>query len=152
MPCLWGKCKQTNASNPMQLMLRQHHLNELLSYAQKNPTFESCAYLLGTSDDKNNQLKQIIPMSNVHPSAEHFFAFSPNEQLRVFHLLQKLRLQIIGIFHSHPHSPPILSDEDLKYIFFPNQSNLILSLKNGPLFASYRLISDQIKEERIRIL
>lgn len=136
----------------MQLVLTQKHLYELLSYVKQNPSFESCGYLLGISCQQNHYLKHIFPMNNVHLKPKDHFSFSPHEQLKAFQFLKAQSLEIIGVFHSHPKSPPILSEEDLKYIFSPNQSNFVISLQNGIHFASYRLTSHQVKEERIKIL
>ena len=49
-------------------------------------------------------------MQNIHPSPTRHFSFSPQEQLRV--LKEFSHLQIIGIYHSHPLSPPTPSQED----------------------------------------
>lgn len=136
----------------MQLILTQKHLKQLISYVKKDPSLETCGYLLGFSSKENHYLSHIFPMKNIHSEPKNHFSFSPYDQLKVFKLTKAQSLQIIGIFHSHPHSPPLLSQEDLKYIFSPNQSNLIISLKNGIHFASYRLALHQIKEERIKIL
>lgn len=136
----------------MQLILAQKHLNELLLYAKQQPSIETCGYLLGFSSKQDHYLQSIFPMENVHKEPKNHFSFSPQEQLKVFKFLKTQSLQIIGVFHSHPQSPPILSEEDLQYIFSPHQSNLVISLHNGTHFASYRLDLDQIKEERIKIL
>lgn len=152
MPYLWRKLTQASAPNPMQLILTQTHLHELISYIKKDPLLESCGYLLGFSSKEDHYLTHIFPMKNIHKEPKDHFAFSPHDQLKAFQFLKTQSLQIIGVFHSHPQSPPILSEEDLKYIFSPHQSNLVVSLQNGTHFASYRLALDQIKEERIKIL
>lgn len=136
----------------MQLVLSQNHLHELLFYVKQDPSLESCGYLLGFSSRQDHYLKSIFPIKNVHQEPQDHFAFSPHDQLKAFQFLKAQSLQIIGVFHSHPQSPPILSEEDLKYIFSPHQSNLVISLQNGTHFASYRLALDQVKEERIKIL
>lgn len=86
-------------------------------------------------------------MQNIHANPQKHFAFLPSEQLRV--LREFPHLQIIGIYHSHPLSKPIASQEDRDFMFFETYSNLIISLKNGITFASYRKIKQKVLNESV---
>lgn len=90
---------------------------------------------------------EIFPMQNVHPSPKKHFSFSAQEQLRV--LKEFSHLSIVGVYHSHPSSKPIPSQEDKDFMFFPTYSNLIVSLQNGIAFASYRKIKEKVLRESI---
>lgn len=151
MPNLWRKSNQANPSNLMQLVLSQTHLDELLSHATQTPHLECCGYLLGLAKNQDNLLQSIIPMNNVHPTPCTHFAFSPFDQLKVAQSIRNTDLQIIGIYHSHPSSPPIPSSEDKRFAFFANQSFFIISLQDGITFASYRIKTNELKEEKIKI-
>lgn len=92
-------------------------------------------------------VEEVFPMQNTHSQPKEHFSFSPKEQLRV--LKEYSHLQIIGIYHSHPSSDPIPSQEDKEYMYFATYSNLILSLKNGIAFASYRTIKQEVLNEEV---
>lgn len=151
MSNLRRKSNQTNPSNFMQLVLSQAHLDELLSHATQIPHLECCGYLLGLVKNQDNLLQSIIPMQNAHPTPRTHFAFSPLDQLKVAQSIRNTNLQIIGIYHSHPSSPPTPSEEDKRFAFFTNQSFFIISLQNGITFASYRINANEVKKEKIMI-
>lgn len=90
---------------------------------------------------------EVYPMQNIHPLPKEHFSFSPKEQLKV--LREFPHLQIIGIYHSHPSSEPIPSQEDKEYMYFETYSNLIISLKDGIAFASYRKIKQEVLNEEV---
>ncbi|WP_052675941.1 Mov34/MPN/PAD-1 family protein [Paenibacillus sp. IHBB 10380] len=101
----------------MTVLLGQHGeivLNPLSAEKLTKHTFlhlpqESCGVLLGTIVAGNIQIEQFIPIRNVAPNPLHSFMFSPDEW--VPHALMAKKL--VGIVHSHPHSDPTPSSEDL---------------------------------------
>ncbi|MCE3047079.1 M67 family metallopeptidase [Helicobacter kayseriensis] len=136
----------------MQLTIPQCLYSQLIQEAKHHFPQECCGYLLGSTQGQNNLLQSYIPMPNTHKTPQTHFAFDPLDQLQAFGILKQKRLQIIGVFHSHPNSPPIPSQEDLRFSFFVTQSFLIISLKNGITFASYRINAHKAKKEKIEIL
>ena len=147
MPSLWKKCKQSANCFVVQLLIPSNLWEKILSHAKEQSPKECCGYLLGEVKGKSNILLEVFPMQNIHPSPTRHFSFSPQEQLRV--LKEFSHLQIIGIYHSHPLSPPTPSQEDKAYMFFETYSNLIISLQNGISFASYRKIQDKTLAESV---
>ncbi|WP_051420576.1 M67 family metallopeptidase [Helicobacter pametensis] len=136
----------------MCLKLSTQHYQALLEHATKDSKLECCGYLLGYSQQNQNILNSIYPMRNAHSFPQTHFAFVPQEQLQVFHHCKSQNLQIIGIYHSHPSSPPIPSKEDLRFAYFEELSFLIISLQYGINLASYRISHNHTREERIEIL
>lgn len=131
----------------MQLIIPAHLWEKILSHAKEQAPKECCGYLLGRREGESNVVEEVFPMQNTHPQPKEHFSFSPKEQLRV--LREYSHLQIIGIYHSHPSSDPIPSQEDKEYMYFETYSNLILSLKNGIAFASYRKIKQEVLNEEV---
>lgn len=131
----------------MQLLIPHPLWEDILSHAQQESPKECCGYLLGKRSGEDNILTHFYPMQNTHPHPQKHFAFSPLEQLRV--LREFPHLQIIGIYHSHPYSEPVASQEDRDFMFFETYSNLIISLKNGITFASYRKIRQNVLNESV---
>lgn len=134
----------------MQLLIPSSLWEQILTHAKNQAPNECCGYMLGRSEGKSNILTHFYAMSNIHPQPQEHFSFSPAEQLRV--LREFSHLQIIGIYHSHPHSKPIPSQEDRDFMFFESYSNLIVSLQNGISFASYRKINQEVHSESVVFL
>lgn len=134
----------------MQLIIPAYLWEKILSHAKEDAPKECCGYLLGERRGEDNLLVEVFPMQNTHPSPCKHFSFSPKDQFRV--LKEFPHLQIIGVYHSHPNSQAIASEEDKSYMFFSTYSNLIISLKNGISFASYRKIKEKLYEEKVVFL
>lgn len=150
MSCLWKKCKQSAYSAIVQLLIPSSLWEKILAHAKSQAPNECCGYMLGRSEGRGNILAHFFAMSNTHPHPQEHFSFSPLEQLKV--LREFSHLQIIGIYHSHPHSKPIPSQEDRAFMFFESYSNLIISLQNGISFASYRKINQEVRSESVVFL
>lgn len=149
---MWKRFQTRDSPNHMQLTIPQRIYNQLIQEAKHHFPQECCGYLLGSTHRQNNLLQSYISIPNAHKTPQTHFAFDPLDQLQVIQTLKQNSLQIIGIFHSHPNSPPIPSQEDLCFSFFANQSFLIISLKDGITFASYRINAHKAKKEKIEIL
>jgi proteasome lid subunit RPN8/RPN11 len=84
----------------MEISLTAGQIEQLASLAKDALPNESCAFLLG----KNDSVIEILPMRNVDESAVTF-SIEPQELLRAYDLAEGKKLQVIGIFHSHPAKP-----------------------------------------------
>lgn len=84
----------------MEISLAAVQLKQLASIAKDTLPNESCAFLLG----RNNRVIEILPMRNADESAVTF-SIEPQELLRAYDLAESKKLQVIGIFHSHPAGP-----------------------------------------------
>lgn len=133
----------------MQLLIPSPLWEQILAHAKSQAPKECCGYMLGRSEGESNILTHFYAMSNIHPQPKEHFSFSPAEQLKV--LREFSHLQIIGIYHSHPCSKPIPSQEDRAFMFFETYSNLIISLQGGISFASYRKINQEVQSESVKI-
>ncbi|HXV47124.1 MAG TPA: M67 family metallopeptidase [Nitrososphaera sp.] len=84
----------------MQIFLTAGQIEQLVGIAKEALPNESCAFLLG----RNDRVAEIMPMRNADESAVTF-SIEPQEILRAYDLAEGKRLQVIGIFHSHPARP-----------------------------------------------
>ena len=120
--------------------------------------YEGCGLLLGTAVADNNIVSTIRPTQNVWPvEAEKPVRFRIDEQEWVQAELEAMRqgLDVIGVFHSHPDSPPVASPRDLAWAAFAGYSYLITEIRqcvphNG---RSWQLLPDRsgFVEEEIEI-
>ena len=84
----------------MEISLTAGQIEQLASIAKDALPNESCAFLLG----RDGRVIEILPMRNADESAVTF-SIEPQELLRAYDLAEGKRLQVIGIFHSHPGRP-----------------------------------------------
>lgn len=85
-------------------------IEQLASIAKDALPNESCAFLLGRDD----RVAEILPMPNADESAVTF-SIEPQELLRAYDFAEGKKLQVIGIFHSHP-ARPAPSSTDRKFM------------------------------------
>lgn len=73
---------------------------------------ECCGFLLG-HDRGIKSVKQIIPARNVAFSDRHLrFEVDPLEYLRAEKFAAAARMDLLGIYHSHPEAPAVPSETD----------------------------------------
>ncbi len=100
--------------------------------AKKAYPNECCGILVGKRSEKGEiEITEIREASNqFHGQKSVHFQINP---LFVYHLEQEIEasgLEIVGVYHSHPDCPAILSKEDEKYMV-PGLLYVIMSVKNG---------------------
>jgi proteasome lid subunit RPN8/RPN11 len=94
-------------------ILTQFQLERLASLARDSLPNESCALLLGNNTNKENeiQVKETLSMKNSEASPTTRFRIDSQELINGYLRAEKMGLNVIGIFHSHP-APPIPSSTD----------------------------------------
>lgn len=122
---------------------------EILRHSQEEWPLEACGIMAGTE----KTVKKIYRCQNVEKSPVSF-AISPEEQLKVMEDIEKNGLSMIGIYHSHPHTDPYLSERDLSFFFYPGIFWLIVSLKRRekPRSVAFIKENDLVKEVEITLI
>jgi proteasome lid subunit RPN8/RPN11 len=94
-------------------ILTQFQLERLASLARDSLPNESCALLLGNNTNKDNEIQLIetLSMKNSDASPTTRFRIDSQELINGYLRAEKMGLNVIGIFHSHP-APPIPSSTD----------------------------------------
>lgn len=83
---------------------------------------EACGLLGGYG----SFVKRVIPVTNRLHSPVRFY-MEPSELLEALEALEEEELELVGIFHSHPHGPPVPSETDLREFAYPESLMVILS-------------------------
>ena len=93
------------------LILTQIELNKLVYFANKSLPNESCALLLGNYNNEN-EIKVIdsLAMRNSDESPRSF-RIESQELINGYLTAEKMNLNVVGIFHSHP-APAVPSSTD----------------------------------------
>ena len=86
----------------------------LLDHSHKEEPNESCAILYGDKNNETYTVKEIWLTENIASSPKEF-TLSP-EQNKEMHDKEKIDLEIIGIFHSHPKGEALPSSTDKKFM------------------------------------
>ena len=97
------------------VVLAQQEKDQLITHAIKQQPLESCAMLLGKKVDDAWNIKEIFFTQNIDNSQINF-TISPEELLKGYQLAEKMHLELVGIFHSHPNSGTTPSDTDKKFM------------------------------------
>jgi len=114
---------------------------------------EGCGFLFGLDNHRVRHITQMIAVENQSTGDQRRqFLIDPHDYLQAERYAEKNGLQLLGIFHSHPDHPAIPSAHDLEFAQ-PWFSYFIHSIQKGKMAGtrSYRLINDQLLEEKFNI-
>ncbi|MGQ0606719.1 MAG: Mov34/MPN/PAD-1 family protein [Candidatus Nitrosotenuis sp.] len=114
------------------IILSQNQTQALIDHAKKTSPAESCALLFGNKNVNTSTVKEIFLTKNVENSPVNF-TISNEELLLGYQEAEKKGLEVVGIFHSHPHSEATPSLTDKKFmtinpviwVIFSNKENQI---------------------------
>jgi proteasome lid subunit RPN8/RPN11 len=120
--------------------------------------YEGCGLLLGTAVNGDNIVSAIKPTPNVWPDEAEKrvrFRIAESEWAKAEMEAMRQGLDVIGVFHSHPDSPPVASPRDLAWAAFAGYSYLITEIRQGAPRngRSWQLLADRsgFVEEKIEI-
>ena len=105
-----------------EILLNQKQVDVLMQHSEKSGVSESCAMLFGIHSNQQWNIKEVFLTRNSYGnntgngSPETNFIISPEQLLEGYQLAEKKRLELVGIFHSHPNSAASPSNTDKKYM------------------------------------
>lgn len=111
------------------LVLLQNHIELLTDHAKRNIPNESCAILFGKIENENFIVKDVFLTKNIEDSPVNF-TISNDELITAYGEAEKRKLEVIGIFHSHPDSNTYPSHTDKKFMEINPVPWVIFSNKN----------------------
>ena len=97
------------------IVLTQKEKDKLVAHAIEQQPNESCAMLLGEKINDTWDVKEVFLTENIDKSQTNF-TISPEELLKGYKLAEKMHLELVGVFHSHPNSDTTPSDTDKKFM------------------------------------
>ena len=123
--------------------------DEIVDHAKREWPLECCGILAG----REETAQKAFELSNAQKSPVRY-SVSPQEQLKVFEEMEKESMEMIAIYHSHPHTIPFPSETDVKMAFYPEVSSIIISLKerDNPMVKAFRIEKEAIRPEEIEII
>ena len=120
----------------------------MIEQAQVGESREICGMIggIGTVASK------IFPTVNIDES-DITYKIDPKEQFAIMRALREEKLELVGIYHSHPETEAYPSSADISLAFYPEAHYLIISLqkKDDPLIRAFKIINGVVKELRLEI-
>lgn len=128
------------------LYLNKKCREEIVNHSKEGFPREVCGILAGRS----SKVVKVYRMVNTDNSSTSFF-MDPHQQLKVMKEIRNCGLEMVGIYHSHPHTQAYPSAKDVELAFYPQASYVIISLidKESPQIKSFKIVNGAIKEEEI---
>ncbi|MFQ5841852.1 MAG: Mov34/MPN/PAD-1 family protein [Thermodesulfobacteriota bacterium] len=121
---------------------------EMVNHAVREAPLECCGILVG----KGRTVRRMYEMRNADESRTTYL-MAPEEQLEVFREIERERLEMVAIYHSHPHTIPFPSERDVRLAFYPDIPYVIISLKDGETSVKgFRIGREAISMEPIRVI
>ncbi len=115
---------------------------QIADHAQDEYPNEVCGLLAGHS----NQIQRAIPITNVASHSTTEYKLDPIEQLKALKQLDVEDLQWIGVYHSHPKSPPIVSKTDIQNASDSYLLYVIVSLqRKKPKLKAWKIQKDEVE-------
>ena len=121
------------------IILKQSDKKILSQYSENQKPKESCALLFG----KDNQVLDIFLTENIEESPVNF-TISNEQLIEGYKIAEEKKMDVIGIFHSHPNSDAFPSSTDRKFM----QSNPVVWIIYSGInknFRAFVLESDSVE-------
>ena len=121
------------------IILSQSIKKILIQHAEDENPNESCAILYG----KDDTVSEVFLTENIEESPVNF-TISNEQLIQGYNIAEEKKLDVIGIFHSHPNSEAYPSSTDKKFMHSNPVVWIIYSGANKN-FKAYVLESDVIE-------
>ncbi len=109
---------------------------------------EGCGLLLGT---REGIVVDVVPSPNIAASAK-VYEIDPKVLLRTYRRADDEGLEVVGVFHSHTHSPAYPSPTDIAQAPDPAWHYVLVSLAQVPSeVRSYSIVEGDVSEELVRV-
>jgi proteasome lid subunit RPN8/RPN11 len=108
---------------------------------------EACGLLAG---DDQGRLRMVYCLTNSDRS-EVSYTIEPTEHFRALQHAESRRWELVGAFHSHPHSPAFPSMTDIRLAADPDWIYLIVGLGGPPEVRGFYLRGGTVDEVLLRV-
>jgi proteasome lid subunit RPN8/RPN11 len=103
----------------------------MVAHARETYPNECCGAMLGTIDDDNKTVRFAMPLQNAFEGAQAArYELRPEDLLAADRAARERKMDLIGIYHSHPDCDAYFSQTDLKNSC-PWYSFVVLSIQQG---------------------
>jgi desampylase len=129
------------------VIVRRAVLDAVIAHARDAAPAECCGLLLGTLDAVTESRRA----RNLATDPDRFL-IDPGDHIDARRDARTRGIDVVGFYHSHPHSAPVPSETDLAEASYADSLYLIVSLAlEQPEAGFYRLESSGFREETCEI-
>jgi proteasome lid subunit RPN8/RPN11 len=129
------------------VIVRRAALDAAIAHARETAPAECCGMLLGTPD----VVMEARPARNLATDPNRFL-IDPKDHIDARREARARAFDVVGFYHSHPHSAAVPSETDLAEASYPYHLYLIVGLAGEqPDSRLYRLEDRGFKEENCLI-
>ena len=131
------------------LELPQVVIDEIRSLAVEEYPYEACGLIAGPPS--GDAVRHFYRCRNAAASAR-VYTLDPHDHLRAERDAEERGWEILGVVHSHTHSPAIPSPTDVGQAPDPAWHYVIISLQHDePSLRSYRIVDGTTTEEDVAV-
>jgi proteasome lid subunit RPN8/RPN11 len=125
------------------LVIPQPIYDQMLAHALNEYPKECCGLLAG----RDAVATQFYRMTNTHQSSTTYF-MDPKEQFAAVKDMRLRAIDLLAIYHSHPHTEAYPSATDIHLAYYPDAVYLIASLKDrsAPVLRAFRIRDGAVTE------
>ncbi|HTW09725.1 MAG TPA: M67 family metallopeptidase [Acidimicrobiales bacterium] len=111
---------------------------------------EACGLLAGmVQPGQPARVDEVYPASNAERSAR-VYTVEPRDLLRADRAAEAAGLTVVGVWHSHTHTPAYPSPTDIAQAPDPDWHYLLVSLSDSePVLRSYRIVAGEVTDEPV---
>jgi proteasome lid subunit RPN8/RPN11 len=109
------------------MRLSQAAHSDIIAHARAAKPAECCGLLVGTS----GSVTEAVPARNLADLPTRFL-IDPQDHINAIRDARVRGLEVLGFYHSHPHSPAVPSETDRAEAGYPDHLYLIASLASEP--------------------
>ena len=129
------------------MRIKREATEHILTHAEMDAPVEACGYLLGSKD----VIEWAVAITNAEEREDHF-TFDPQEQYEAYKKADKLGMEIVGAYHSHPRTQAYPSPEDVRLAFDPGLLYVIASLMDGGrMVRAFWIERGEVREEPLLV-
>ena len=94
---------------------------------------EICGILLGREIEGKRVIMNAMPIENTFEADEqyHRFMITPKAMFTAEKLARRDRMDVLGVYHSHPNAPARPSQYDVEHAAWTSWTYVILSVQSG---------------------
>jgi len=120
----------TSNSKTSKFFIPKKIWESMQEHAARDAPLEACGLVNGRIEKGSFQAVDLIPTTNILHSPTRY-QIDPHEQLNAFNEMESGGLELVAIYHSHPHGPEVPSTIDIKGAYYPESVHLIWSTHSG---------------------
>lgn len=130
------------------LTIPKHFIDDIISHAKAEAPLECCGILAG----KDGSVTHIYKMKNTENDPDKYF-MEAKEQFAVIKDMRLKEIDMLAIYHSHPHSPARPSGVDINLAYYPEAVYIIISLMDTakPVIKGFLIKEGKVEETALKI-